>query len=170
MIAPDHGLEEHGELAPVMRWLQRVIRLAVWLLAFLMVAVIVAGVFQVVFQVYHRVASQDETLEISETFGAFMTVLIAIEIFENIVVYLRSSEIRIQAVIATALLAVARKIIVMDAAKIDAIYFFGGAAVLFATAIAYWLVVNKSSDPESTARRRTKRRPSKRSVPGHGIV
>ena len=45
------------------------------------------------------------------TFGAFMAVLIAIEILINITIYLRDDVIHVKIVMATALMAIARKVL-----------------------------------------------------------
>ncbi len=75
------------------------------------------------------------------TFGAFMAVLIAIEIFINITVYLRDDVIHVKIVMATALMAIARKVIILDLEKIEPEYLWGIASVVFAISIGYWLVV-----------------------------
>ena len=52
--------------------------------------------------------------DILASFGAFLAVLIAIEIFQNITVYTRNDAIPVKLLIATALMAIARKVIVFD--------------------------------------------------------
>jgi len=49
---------------------------------------------------------------LSDMFGSFLSVLIAIEIFLNITLYLREDVIHVKLVVATALMAIARKVIV----------------------------------------------------------
>jgi len=78
--------------------------------------------------------------DIFKVFGAFMVVLIAIEIFINIRLYLGSSTLPIKLVIGTALMAIARKVIVLDLQNTSSIYVFAIAAVVLALGIAYWLV------------------------------
>jgi uncharacterized membrane protein (DUF373 family) len=78
--------------------------------------------------------------DILATFGAFMAVLIAIEIFVNIVLYLREDVIHVKIVVATALMAIARKVIIMDFEKTSAEFVWATATVILATAIAYWLL------------------------------
>jgi uncharacterized membrane protein (DUF373 family) len=56
--------------------------------------------------------------DILATFGAFMAVLIAIEILININIYLRDDLIHVKIVMTTALMAIARKVIIMDFDKI----------------------------------------------------
>ncbi|MBN1441946.1 MAG: hypothetical protein JXA90_04510, partial [Planctomycetes bacterium] len=81
------------EYEPLIRFLRGAIRWAVRLLAILMVFVIFMGVVDVIWVLYERLREPPFfLLQISDllaTFGAFMAVLIAIEIFVNITIYLR---------------------------------------------------------------------------------
>ncbi len=124
--------------------LKKVIRLAVRLLAVLMVFVIVMGVVDVAWTLYGKlVAAPKFILTISDmlaTFGAFMAVLIAIEIFVNITIYLRDDVIHVKIVLATALMAIARKIIILDFSELESEYVFGIAAITLAMAVAYFLI------------------------------
>lgn len=126
-----------------------VIRWAVRALAILMVIVIVMGVGDVAWILIKRVNSQPRfILTISDllaVFGAFMAVLIAIEIFVNITVYLRDDVIHVKIVMATALMAIARKVIILDLGKIDPEYLWGIASLVIATSIGYWLVAKLPS-------------------------
>ncbi len=147
----------NGEAAASMRreplifGLQRIIRLAVRVLAVFMTAVILWGVVDVVYVLYDRLATPPFMLlqisDILETFGAFMAVLIAIEIFENIIIYLRDDVIHVKIVMATALMAIARKVIVLDTEKLQAIDFFAIAAVVLAMSVGYWLVCQRDKQP-----------------------
>ena len=85
--------------------------------------------------------------DILATFGAFMAVLIAIEIFVNIIVYLRDDVIHVKIVLATALMAIARKVIILDFDEITPDYVWATAGVTLAMAIAYWLVVYYTEQP-----------------------
>lgn len=132
--------------------LRRAIRWAVRLLAILMVLVIWWGVADVVYVLYERVMSHPYRLlnisDILATFGAFMAVLIAIEIFINIVSYLRDDVIHIKIVLATAVMAVARKVIVLDYKETGAGYVYATAALVLALSVAYWLAVVQNPDTE----------------------
>lgn len=137
---------------PLIRNLTRVIHWAVRALALLMTAVIVWGVVDVVYVLYERLLEPPFLLlninDILATFGAFMAVLIAIEIFINITVYLREDVIHVKIVVATALMAIARKVIIMDLDKLSWQEVLAIAAVVLALSIGYWLVVVK--DPKGT--------------------
>ena len=143
------GREIHEELStehhdPLIRLLHGIIRICVKLLAVLMVLVITLGVADVCYVLYSRLSAPPVLLlnvsDIFKIFGAFMVVLIAIEIFINIRLYLGSSTLPIKLVIGTALMAIARKVIVLDLQNTTAIYVFAIAAVVLALGIAYWLV------------------------------
>ncbi|MCX7628011.1 MAG: phosphate-starvation-inducible PsiE family protein [Methylophilaceae bacterium] len=75
-------------------------------------------------------------------FGQIMTVLIALE-FNHTLQYVVSREqsiIQIKTVLLIALMAVARKFIVLDLAEISADHLLGLAAITFVLGITYWLV------------------------------
>lgn len=138
---------------PFIHRLASLIRYAVRILAVLMVLVIWWGVADVVYVLYERISSHPSYLlnisDILATFGAFMAVLIAIEIFINIASYLRENVIHIKLVLATAFMAVARKVIVLDYKEVSADYVFATAALVLALAVAYWLAVVKNTSIES---------------------
>jgi len=144
-----HHKEDEDPLIPRLR---TAIRYAVRVLAVLMVLVIWGGVADVVYVLYERVMAHPYHLlnisDILATFGAFIAVLIAIELFINITSYLRDNVIHIKLVLATAFMAIARKVIVLDYKEVSADYVYATAAVLLALAIAYWLAVVKNPSEE----------------------
>jgi uncharacterized membrane protein (DUF373 family) len=127
-----------------MKILHHTIRGAVKVLAVLMVFTILWGVVDVVYILYQQLVAPTFTTfsirDIVTTFGAFMAVLIAIEIFINITLYIRKDVIHVKLVVATALMAIARKVIIFDFSKITPLYIFGTATVVLALGITYWLI------------------------------
>ena len=81
-------------------------------------------------------------------FGLFLNVLIALEILENITAYLKKHVIQVELVIVTSLIAVSRKIIILDLEKKTAADLIGLAAAIFALSISYLIVrySNKGND------------------------
>ncbi|MGC9504052.1 phosphate-starvation-inducible PsiE family protein [Baaleninema sp.] len=73
-----------------------------------------------------------------EIFGLFLNVLITLEILENITAYLRKHVFQVELVIATSLIAVARKIIILDLEKTSGLDIIGLASAVFALSISYW--------------------------------
>jgi uncharacterized membrane protein (DUF373 family) len=125
--------------------LKKAIRVVVRILAVLMTGVIIWGVADVMYVLYNRLITPPVgLLEISDilaTFGAFMAVLIAIEIFINITLYLREEVIALEVVLATALMAISRKIIVLDYKEVAPSFIWASAGVILALALAYYLAV-----------------------------
>jgi len=144
-------VESHEELPmqhedPYIQFLHRTIRLGVKFLALLMVIVILFGIIDVVYVIFEKIIQPPFLLSINdmlETFGAFLAVLIAIEIFLNITLYIRSDVIPVKLVVATALMAISRKVIVFDYKHLPAEYVSASALVLVALGVTYWLIQKK---------------------------
>ena len=134
--------EEHVD--PLIRYLHVIIRYAIKLLAVLMVLVIIWGVLDVIYVLYTKFLAPPfllfEVADIFVIFGAFMVVLIAVEIFINIRLYLGTNVLPIRLVIATALMAIARKVIVLDTEIVSAEEMLAIAAIVLALGVTHWLV------------------------------
>ena len=144
--------ESHEELPmehedPFIQMLHRIIRLGVKFLALLMVMLIIFSIFDVLYVIYEKMLNEPILLltidDILETFGAFLVVLIAIEIFINITLYIRSDVIPVKLVVATALMAISRKVIVFDFKSLPYQYVAASSVVVLALGITYWLVQKK---------------------------
>lgn len=125
-------------------YLKKIIHLSLKALALLMIIVIIFGVIDVGWTIYQRFLAAPRFIltigDVLATFGAFMVVLIAIEIFQNIILYLRDDVIHVKIVLATALMAIARKVIILDYDGLDPMYIFATGIVLIATGLTYVLV------------------------------
>ena len=128
--------------------LHRVIRFAFRVLAVIMVLVIVWGIGDVIFVLYQPLTDPPflllQVADLLATFAAFLAVLIAIEIFINIRMYLITNIIPVRLVIATALMAIARKVIIFDSEQITPPFIYGTAAVVLSLGITYWLTTKKT--------------------------
>jgi len=113
---PGHELADKVE-DPFIKFLHKIIRVAVKVLAALMVAVIVWGIGDVIY--------------------------IAIEIFINITLYLKTDIVPVRLVVATALMAISRKVIIFDFKEITPLFVLATAAVVFALGITYWLITKE---------------------------
>jgi uncharacterized membrane protein (DUF373 family) len=81
-----------------------------------------------------------------DLFGLFLSILIALEVLENITAYLRKHVIQLELVIATSLTAVARKIIILDLELVSGIQVIGLAIAIVALSMSYWLVRRTARD------------------------
>lgn len=137
--------DEHED--PLIQFLHKTIRLAVKILAILMTLVIIWGIGDVVYVLYNKLIAPPVFLlnisDILATFGAFLAVLIAIEIFINITLYVRNDVLPVKLVVATALMAICRKVIIFDFKELTPMYILATAATVFALGITYWLISKK---------------------------
>lgn len=143
------NMNKHNELPtdheiPLVSWLNKAIKAAMSILAILMTLVIFWGVADVVFVLYEKLLKPPlfilEASDILKLFGAFLIVLIGVEVYQNIVLYLKTNMIPLKLVISTALVAIARKVIVLDFNDVGPLYVLSTAAVTLALGITYFLI------------------------------
>lgn len=136
---------------PFVRACNKIIRHGVRALSIMMVVVILAAIIDTAYTFYTKLISPPFLiLDISDlltVFGAVLVVLIAIEIYTNVTLYLTSDVIHVKLVVATALMAVARKVITLDDKSLDPMYFMGYALLGLAFGLVYWLLLRETSQP-----------------------
>lgn len=138
------AIQSHAEDRYI-NFLQSIIRWALRVLAFLMAMVVLWGVADVCYILYQKMWEEPKFLldinDMFTTFGAFLAVLIGIEIFVNIVLYLKENTIHVRLVVATALMAISRKIIVFDYNLTNPMFVLASAFTVFALGITYYLLL-----------------------------
>jgi len=88
----------------------------------------------------------DELLHI---FGFFLLILIGIELLETMVkTYLAQSIDHAQIVMAVAIIAIARKVILLDVKELSGVALLGIAAIILALSIGYYLIKLKAKPEE----------------------
>jgi len=87
-----------------------------------------------------------EIEELLEIFGFFLLVLIGIELLETIKAYLLTNVIHVEIVLEVALIAIARKVIILDINKYESLTLVGIAALIAAVALAF-LVIKRHVKP-----------------------
>jgi len=114
------------------------------LLSIAMVAVIVVIMFDLSIYLIQSLFNSEPFIFLGRTlldiFGLFLSVLIALEILENITAYLRKHVVQVELVIVTSLTAVARKIIILDLEKITGVSLIGLAIAILSLSISYFIV------------------------------
>jgi uncharacterized membrane protein (DUF373 family) len=77
--------------------------------------------------------------ELLDIFGFFMLILIGVELLETIKAYLDKHEVHVEIVLEVALIAVARKVVIIDVKEYSAGSLFAIAAIVLSLAVAYYL-------------------------------
>jgi len=75
-----------------------------------------------------------------DLFGVFLLVLIGIELLDTIKVYFKKHDIHVEVVMLVALIAIARKIILLDFDKYSGIEVLGIASIVIALALGYYFI------------------------------
>ncbi|MBF0227807.1 MAG: phosphate-starvation-inducible PsiE family protein [Desulfobacterales bacterium] len=81
-----------------------------------------------------------EIKELMEILGFFLLILIGIELLETIKAYLIEGVIHVEIVLEVALIAIARKVIILDIAKYDGFKLLSLAALIVAVSIGFFIV------------------------------
>ncbi|MCP9788577.1 phosphate-starvation-inducible PsiE family protein [Cyanobium sp. Maggiore-St4-Cus] len=126
------------------------------LLGFVLLVVLVAGTVQLTIGVTAAVLQPDTPWlgsKINAVLGDLLTLLIAVEVLQNVTSYLRRHVVQIELVLLTAMTAVARKVIVLPPGAENKPELLGGLGIaVVALAAAFWLVrsVNIRQPPART--------------------
>ena len=81
-----------------------------------------------------------EISDLLEIFGFFMLVLIGIELLETIKAYLNEHVVHVEIVLEVALIAIARKVIILDIEKYDGLTIIGVAGLILTVSAAFYAV------------------------------
>ena len=126
---------------------ERFEQVVILILTGLIALVVVFAVWNLALKIFHAVLapqSFDPTdySVFQAIFGAIFTVIIALEFKRSLLVVAERQEsiVQVRTVILIALLAIVRKLIILDLASTDALQLFALAAAILALGAVYWLV------------------------------
>jgi uncharacterized membrane protein (DUF373 family) len=95
-----------------------------------------------------------EINELLEIFGFFLLILIGVELLETIKAYLYQHVVHVEIVLEVALIAIARKVIILDLEKYDSLSMIAMAALIVALAVAFFVAKYRRREctlpPEAT--------------------
>jgi uncharacterized membrane protein (DUF373 family) len=132
----------------MLEYLNRFERLIYYALMVMLALVIFLGVLELVVILFHAIfldfSYRLVNFEILEIFGYFLLILIGIELLETIKAYLIKNEIHVEIIILVAIIAVARKIILLDpfaeGESLNSAAMIALGVVVVALAASYYLV------------------------------
>ncbi|WP_082145751.1 phosphate-starvation-inducible PsiE family protein [Microvirga massiliensis] len=142
----DGALRETREAWPALSIYERFEQVVTLLLTALIGLVIIAAVINLAFRIFmlllFGLLDPAEYSVFQGVFGMIFTVLIAMEFNHSILGVLERKEsiIQVRTVVLIALLALARKFIILDASKTEPLTIVGLAAAVLALGAVYWLV------------------------------
>ncbi|HXK48167.1 MAG TPA: phosphate-starvation-inducible PsiE family protein [Deltaproteobacteria bacterium] len=124
--------------------MKRFERVIVTALILLMILVIGLATIEVAWLVIQDIVSPPVLLleidELLDIFGMFLLVLVGIELLYTLRAYWAENEVHVEVVFAMALIAVARKVIILDVKELDSLVLIGIAAIVLALSVGYYYV------------------------------
>ena len=81
-----------------------------------------------------------EINELLDIFGFFLLVLLGIELVSTLKTYLTENEVHVEVVFAVALIAIGRKVIILDVKELSSLSLLGIAAIIISLSVGYYLV------------------------------
>jgi uncharacterized membrane protein (DUF373 family) len=128
---------------------QRFERVVVTILTALIAVVVVAAVWTLSLKILFGLVlsgglDPSDYSAFQAVFGMIFTVIIALEFKKSLLVVAerRDTVVQIRSVVMIALLAICRKVIILDLAETDALHILALAAAILALGIVYWLIWN----------------------------
>lgn len=73
-------------------------------------------------------------------FGLFLLILIGVELLETMKIYLKDDVVHVEVILLVAIIAVARKAVVLDLEKVDGITIISLGVIIIALAIGYFII------------------------------
>ena len=78
--------------------------------------------------------------ELLELFGAFLLVMIGLELLGTIKTYITKNTVHVEVVLLVAIIAIARKVVILEPKELDGAGLLGIAAIILALTAGYYLV------------------------------
>jgi uncharacterized membrane protein (DUF373 family) len=122
------------------RLVSKILSIGMILVTFIAIAQLGYALIEKLLITIERPSNDNFNSTLFELFGLFLNVLIALEILENITAYLRKHVIQVELVIVTSLIAVARKIIILDLEKKGSNDLIALAVAVLSLSIGYFIV------------------------------
>lgn len=142
-------------LASLYQWFEHAV---VLFLTFLIAIVVVAAVWTLSLKILFGLVlagslDPSDFRVFQAVFGMIFTVIIALEFKKSLLVVAerREAVVQIRSVIVIALLAICRKVIILDLNETDALHTLAFATLILALGVVYWLVRDGDCRQEETA-------------------
>ena len=139
-----------------MKWLEYFERAIVYTLLVLMMVTIAFAIFELSSILLRDLIKPPRLfLKIEgmfNVFGFFFLILIGLELLETIKTYFAEQQIHVEIVFLVAMIAVARKVIILELKSLPPVTLLGIASIILALALGYFLVKKAHSKPSYMGR------------------
>ncbi|HOU69890.1 MAG: phosphate-starvation-inducible PsiE family protein [Methanothrix sp.] len=136
-------------------YLDKFQKIIIAILTILMGLVVMLATLELIYVIAFDILSPPLVLldadELLDIFGYFLLILIGIELLETFSIYLHERAINVQVVLLVAMIALARKVIILDAEEIPSLNLIAIGFIILSLAAGYYLV--KRSQDELSCKR-----------------
>lgn len=118
-------------------------KVIVTVLIVMMSAILLLATVQLVIFLIQNVGKNGELISLDglmDTFGVFLLILIGIELLETIKIYLRHNIVHVEVVILVAIIALARKIVILRVEELDGTVIAAIGILILALGAAYYFI------------------------------
>lgn len=125
------------------RTTQSVEKFIIITLIIMMSGILILATIELGYHLYRTIASHNVLIpldELMDLFGVFLLVLIGIELLDTIKVYLKQNVIHVEVVVLVAIIALARKIVILKIEEITGEVIIGIGILIVALSVAYYLI------------------------------
>jgi uncharacterized membrane protein (DUF373 family) len=129
------------------KWLRTFEHMIIRSLIYMMALIILISTIELGYLLVKDIVSPPvfflEIDELLELFGFFLLIIIGIELLETIKAYLQDKVVHSEIVLEVALIAIARKVIILDLKEYDSVVILGIAALIITISMSYYIVRRK---------------------------
>ena len=130
-----------------MKYLEKVERVIVLSLLVMMVAVVFLSTVELGWLIIKDIITPPVFLldidELLDVFGMFLLVLIGVELLETVKMYLTQKTVHVEVVFTVAMIAIARKVIILDVKELSSLTLMGIGVIIFALSAGYYFLTRK---------------------------
>jgi uncharacterized membrane protein (DUF373 family) len=127
-----------------MKYLEKIEQVIVLSLLVMMVSVVLLSTIELGWLIVTDIITPPifflEIDELLDIFGMFLLVLIGVELLETVKMYLTSKSVHVEVVFIVAMIAIARKVIILDVKELSSLTLIGIGVIIFALSAGYYLV------------------------------
>jgi uncharacterized membrane protein (DUF373 family) len=132
-----------------MKYLEKVERVIVLSLLVMMVSVVFLSTVDLGWLIIKDIITPPvfliEINELLDVFGMFLLVLIGVELLETVKMYLTKKTVHVEVVFTVAMIAIARKVIILDIKEVPSLTLIGIGVIIVALSAGYYLLTRKRS-------------------------
>ena len=128
----------------VNKFLKKFEHVVIIALIFMMIVVVLISTVELAYIIIKDIISPPifwlEIDDLLDIFGFFLLILIGVELLETIKAYLAQKVVHSEIVLEVALIAITRKVIILDVKEYSGLAIIGVAALIIAIAVAYYFL------------------------------